>query len=191
VEGLFKKFEGLGDRANKARGDVVAKVIEELSVHAVIEEQAFYPAIRAQAKNIESDVLEALEEHHVVKWTLSELEKMNPTDERYEAKFTVLMEAVRHHVEEEEGDMFPKVRKALGRDQLQAIGTALAEAKQTAPRRPHPRSPDTPPGNMIAGALSAPIDAALNAGQEAVDSVRRFANRASGGNNNGRKNAGR
>jgi len=153
-------------------------VIEELSVHAVIEEQAFYPAVRERAKSIEDDVLEALEEHHIVKWVLSELERMSPTDERYEAKFTVLMENVRHHVEEEEGDMFPKVRRALSKEQLAEIGSALARAKESAPRRPHPRSPDTPPGNMIAGAIAAPIDAAMSAGQDAVDSVRKLASRA-------------
>lgn len=176
VEKLFKRFEKSGSNADKTREEIAEQVIEELSVHAVIEEQAFYPAIR-RLKNLTDDVLEALEEHHVVKWVLSELEKMNPSDERFEAKFTVMMENVRHHVEEEENDMFKKVRRGMSREQLQALGTALEEAKMTAPRRPHPRAPDTPPGNMIAGALSAPLDAAINAGKNAVDAVRDFANR--------------
>jgi hemerythrin superfamily protein len=186
VEALFKKFEGLGDRANKARGEVVAKVIQELSAHASIEETTFYPAVREMVKSAEDVVLESLEEHHVVKWVLSELEKMSPDEERYEAKFTVLMENVRHHVEEEESEMFPKVRKALKKDQLQRLGNALTEAKMSAPKRPHPRSPDTPPGNLVASALSSPIDAALNAGKDAVNEVRKFANRATGNNGRGR-----
>jgi hemerythrin superfamily protein len=177
VEELFKKFEAAGSRANKTRQDVARKVIEELSAHAVIEEQAFYPAVRAMVEDAEDVVLESLEEHHVVKWVLSELEKMTPEDERFEAKMSVLMENVRHHVKEEEKDMFPKVRRTLSREQLQALGEALVGAKASAPRRPHPRQPDTPPGNMIAGALSAPIDAALQAGQNAVNEVRKLANR--------------
>ena len=172
VEALFKRFEKTGSGAKQARQEIVTRVIEELSVHAVIEEQAFYPAVRTQAEKLNDDVLEALEEHHIVKWVLDELQNMGPDDERYEAKFTVLMENVRHHVEEEESEMFPRVRKALSREQLETIGAALAEAKTTAPRRPHPRSPDTPPGNLIAGALSAPLDAARSVGENAVDAAR-------------------
>ena len=63
-------------------------------------------------------MLEAIEEHHIVKWVLSELESLSPQDERYDAKVTVLIENVRHHVEEEEKEFFPAVRKALGRKQL-------------------------------------------------------------------------
>ena len=78
VEALFKKFEGLGKRAHKGREATVGKMIEALSKHAVIEEQVFYPEVRARMTDLDDDVLEALEEHHVVKWTLSELEKMRP-----------------------------------------------------------------------------------------------------------------
>jgi hemerythrin superfamily protein len=84
VSDLFDKFEGLGDRAHKTREATVAKIIEELSVHAGIEELVFYPAIRTRlAADEEPQVLEALEEHHVVKLVLDELEKMGSTSERY------------------------------------------------------------------------------------------------------------
>ena len=174
VEQLFRRFKKSGDGAERTRGEIAETVIEELSVHAMIEEQAFYPAVRQVAK-LEKMVLEALEEHHVVKVVLNELEKMNPSDERFEAKFTVMMENVQHHVEEEEQDMFPKVRRAMSREQLEALGAALVEAKGTAPTRPHPGAPDTPPGNMIAAAVTGPIDAAINAGKGAVEAVRNFA----------------
>jgi hemerythrin superfamily protein len=176
VEQLFGRFESSGPRANKSRGDIASRVIQELSVHASIEETAFYPAIR-QVEGLEDEVLEALEEHHVVKLVLNELEKMNPTDERFQAKFTVMMENVRHHVEEEENEMFDKVRRAMSNEQLEALGAALQEARGTAPRRPHPAAPDTPPGNFLANAVAAPLDAALTAGANAVDSVRRLAGR--------------
>ena len=78
---------------------VVDKIIEELSIHAAIEEQLFYPVTRATVPDTEDIALESLEEHHIVKWVLSELDGMDPEDERFDAKVTVLIENVRHHVE--------------------------------------------------------------------------------------------
>jgi hemerythrin-like domain-containing protein len=160
VEQLFKSFEKLGEGAAKRRRQVVDKVIEALSAHAAIEEQVFYPHVRRSIPDATPEVLESLEEHHIVKWTLSELEDMDPTDERFGAKVTVLIESVRHHVKEEENELFPKVRKALSREELAELGSSLAAAKTAAPTRPHPRVPDTPPGNVLAQALTAPVDAA-------------------------------
>ncbi|CAN5743309.1 hypothetical protein BH20ACT4_BH20ACT4_10280 [soil metagenome] len=172
VEALFKKFKATGPSAAKSRESIAGKVIESLAVHASIEEEILYPEMRRQLPSAESDVLEALEEHHVVKWTLSELEQMDAKDERFEAKFTVLMESVKHHVEEEERDLFPKVRKAFSRTELDDMGARLIAAKKTAPRRPHPRSPDTPPGNIVASAVTAPLDAAARLNQAAARRVR-------------------
>ena len=98
VEKLFRDFERSGATAHKTRRKLVDKMIAELSVHAAIEEQFFYPAARREAPKLESDVLEAMEEHHVVKWLLSELQHAEPTDDRFAPKVTVLMENVRHHV---------------------------------------------------------------------------------------------
>lgn len=160
VEKLFKAFEKAGDRAHKTKRDLVTSMIEELSVHAAIEEQVFYPEIRRMVPDQEGMTLESLEEHHIVKWVLSELENLDPEDERFEAKVTVLIELVRHHVEEEESEMFPAVRQALGRKALQGIGDALEQAKKMAPHRPHPRSPQVPPGNIVAGAAAGAMDRA-------------------------------
>src|SRR3954454_17529937 len=101
VEELFKKFEKAGDSAKKAKARLVDKMIEELAVHATIEEMTFYPFVKGVSEELTDDVLESLEEHHIVKWVLSELENLTPEDERYDAKVTVLIENVRHHVEEE------------------------------------------------------------------------------------------
>lgn len=158
VEGLFKKFEKAGERAHKTKRDLADKIIEELSVHAAIEEQVFYPAVREAVPDEQETVLESLEEHHVVKWVLSELEGMSPEHERFEAKMMVLIENVRHHVEEEETELFPAVREALGRKALAEVGAAMEKAKKTAPTRPHPRAPDTPPGNVVAGIGAAAVD---------------------------------
>ncbi len=168
VEKLFKEFEGLGPRAAKTKRRVVDQIIKELSVHAAIEEQSFYPAIRSALPDLDADVLEGLEEHHIVKWTLDELKDLPVDDERFDAKVTVLMESVRHHVEEEESELFPEVRKALGRKVLQQLGEELEKAKTVAPKKPHPRSPSTPPGNLVAGPAAAALDAVQDTVKRAV-----------------------
>ena len=177
VNDLFAQFEKLGPRAKKGREAIVTKVVQELSVHAAIEEMVFYPAVRERLAMSDDMVLEALEEHHVVKILLAELDGMSAGDERYSAKMTVLIEIVRHHVAEEEGDMFPKVRKAMTRTELEDLGAALVEARRGAPTRPHPGSPDTPPANFIAAAVTVPLDAARSAGEAAVRRVRSLSNR--------------
>ena len=158
VNRLFDRFEATGRHAYETRRDIVARIIEELSVHAAIEEQVLYPAVRRDVPGGEDLALESLEEHHVVKWLLSELEDLAPDDERYQAKATVLIENVRHHVEEEEHELFPKVRKALSQKQLDQLGDALNRAKELAPHRPHPRSPDAPPANLLTGPAAGVID---------------------------------
>ncbi len=163
VEGLFKKFEKTGPSAHVAQRHLAEKIIQELSVHAAIEEQVFYPAVREAVPATEDHVLEALEEHHIVKWVASELDGMSPDAERFRAKMTVLIESVRHHVEEEETQLFPEVRKAMGRKALGGIGVAMEEARKVAPTRPHPKAPDTPPANVAAGAGAALVDKARNA----------------------------
>jgi len=168
VEKLFKSFEKLGDGALKTKRKVVDQIIEALSIHAAIEEQHFYPSIRAQAPDLADEVLEGLEEHHIVKWTLSELAGMAPDAERFDAKVTVLIESVRHHVEEEEGEMFPKVREALGRQELRALGDAMEQAKAISPKQPHPKSADIPPGNLVAGPAAAAVDGVKAAARKGV-----------------------
>lgn len=158
VEKLFKRFEKAGDRAYSQKRDIVDRIIEALSVHAAVEEQLFYPVTRETVPDTDDVVLESIEEHHVVKWLLSELETMDPHDERFDAKVTVLIENVRHHVEEEEQEYFPKVREELGRNALSDLGEAMSEARRTAPTHPHPRSPQTPPANLVAGTLAGAAD---------------------------------
>jgi hemerythrin superfamily protein len=136
VQKLFREFEKTGDRAVKTRRRLVDQMIKELTVHACIEEQLFYPAARKAAPDTKDHVLESVEEHHVVVWMLSELAGMDAADERFTAKVTVLIENVRHHVEEEEQDWFPLLRKAMGRKVLQQLGEEMAAAKANAPTDP-------------------------------------------------------
>jgi hemerythrin superfamily protein len=154
VEALFKRFEKAGDRAFSLKRSVVDKITAELSKHATIEEEWFYPATRATVPGVEDIALESIEEHHIVKWLLSELENRDPHDESFDAKVTVLIENVRHHVKEEESDYFPKVRRQLSRKELGELGQAMAAAKQSAPATPRPRAHPRPladPSRVLAG----------------------------------------
>jgi hemerythrin superfamily protein len=170
VEDLFRRYEKLGPRAVKSKQDAVERIVRELSIHAAIEEMIFYPAIRRAAApgDVADMVLESLEEHHIVKWVLAELDGMSPEEERFDPKMRVLMENVRHHVKEEEKDLFPKLNTLLGKESLAELGEAMVTAKKAAPTRPHPRSPDEPPGNLVAGAGAALIDKARDAGRKLI-----------------------
>jgi hemerythrin superfamily protein len=166
VEKLFKQFEKTTAPAEQRK--LATRIVKELSVHAAIEEMVFYPAVRERVPKAEDTVLESLEEHYIVKWVLNELEDMKPNHERFKAKMTVLIENVRHHVEEEESELFPDVRKAIKRKELAELGEALEKAKKVAPTSPHPRAPDTPPGNLVAGTAAGAMDKAKTKVKEKV-----------------------
>ena len=169
VETLFRRFERAGRNARKMKRRLVDQIVRELAVHAAIEEQVFYPTVRSKGGKLEEMILLALEEHHVAKWTLKELEDLPPDAERFEAKVLVLMETIRNHIAEEEREIFPQVRKAFTPAELKAMAQTLIVAKRAAPTRPHPRAPDTPPGNLVAGTMSAVLDM----GKDAVQALRR------------------
>ncbi len=132
----FRDFEEAGEEAHKTKGRLVEKMIELLTVHTYIENEVMYPRVRELVPELEDDVLESYEEHHVADVLVVELSAMQPSDERFTAKTTVLIENVRHHIEEEEDEWFPKVREALGRKVLQELGADMAEARKKAPTKP-------------------------------------------------------
>ncbi|MFE9425891.1 hemerythrin domain-containing protein [Kitasatospora sp. NPDC006697] len=133
---LFRAFTSAGENAHAAKADLVSQILEALTVHTYIENEVMYPEVRRLVPALEQDILESYEEHHVADLLCAELAAMSPEDERFDAKTTVLIESVTHHIEEEENDWFPKVREALGRKELQEIGARLIEARTRAPRRP-------------------------------------------------------
>ena len=125
VRTLFKQIEKTEDA--RGRRQLMGEITSGLEAHTIIEEELFYPAMREiETKKAEEMVNEAYEEHHVVKLVLQELPKVDPEDERFEAKMTVLSELVEHHVEEEEGEMF-KMAKKLGDEELEELGTRMEE----------------------------------------------------------------
>jgi len=117
VKRLFKEFEDAEDSRTKQR--IVRDAIGELEVHATLEEQIFYPAVRETDND---------EEHHVAKMLIAELKQMGPRDERYDAKFMVLSESVKHHIDEEESEVLPKAKEA--ELDLVALGRLMAERKR-------------------------------------------------------------
>jgi hemerythrin-like domain-containing protein len=136
IRRLFEQFDKAGDNAEKTKGRLVDQIIELLTVHTYIENEVMYPRVRELLPELEDDVLESYEEHHVADVLVMELSGMKPADERFDAKTTVLIENVRHHMEEEEQDWFPKVREGLGRKPLQDIGAEMLKARKKAPKKP-------------------------------------------------------
>lgn len=132
----FRKFEKAGDNAVVAKGQIVGRIIELLTVHTYLENEVMYPEVRELLPDLEDDVLESYEEHHVADLLVMELAAMSPDAERYDAKTTVLIENVEHHMDEEEKDWFPKVRAGLSRTALSDIGARMIELKKTAPTSP-------------------------------------------------------
>jgi hemerythrin superfamily protein len=136
IRGLFREFQAAGDKAVKKKARLVKRIIELLTVHTYLENEVMYPEIRTLLPDLEDDILESYEEHHVADVLCAELAGMAADAERFDAKTTVLIENVTHHIKEEEEEWFPKVRAGLGRKQLQDIGARLEEARAKAPRSP-------------------------------------------------------
>lgn len=120
IKRMFREFE---------RGDltVVADFCRELMIHSDMEEAVLYPAIREAVADSKDIVMEGIEEHHEVKLLIGELNVMTPDEDHYKAKATVVRENSEHHFGEEEDDLFPKIRKAMGRNRLIELGAQMAE----------------------------------------------------------------
>ncbi|WP_425613587.1 hemerythrin domain-containing protein [Anatilimnocola sp. NA78] len=129
VKTLFDQFECAKTRA--AKNKIVLQALTELKIHAAIEEELFYPAVR---KSVGKAIMnEADEEHHVAKLLIAELESMDGSESHYDAKFLVLAENIRHHIKEEENEMLPKARSVkvdfaeLSEQMLRRKGRLLAD----------------------------------------------------------------
>src|ERR687893_243274 len=128
VKKLLTQGDDTTERAEKTRTELLATIKQELTVHEDIEETIFYPALKDHPRAKEL-VLEAYEEHNVVDTVMRELEATPVTDERWAAKFTVMMENIEHHIEEEEGEMFKQARSVFDADELEELGARMEELK--------------------------------------------------------------
>jgi predicted DNA-binding protein len=131
VRELLTELESTTERGVKRRTELFTTIKEELTVHEVIEEEVFYPALQAhpKAKDI---VLEAYEEHHVVDVLMGELSALDVSDETWGAKALVMKENIEHHIEEEEGAMFRQARQVFDATELRELGDRMAARKETA-----------------------------------------------------------
>jgi hemerythrin-like domain-containing protein len=136
IKALFREFRGAGKNAARTRGGLMTRMIELLTVHTYLENEVMYPEIRRLMPEVEDEVLESYEEHHVADVLCMELWSMKPQDEHFEAKATVLIENVEHHIAEEEDEWFPKVRAGLTRTQLRELGRRMIELRPQAPTKP-------------------------------------------------------
>jgi hemerythrin superfamily protein len=132
VKKLMGEIEKTTERGVKTRQQLFNDLVEELTIHEKIEEQIFYPAVkeRATTKKLEELVTESYEEHHFVDTVKAEIESTPFEAEEWAAKFKVMMENIQHHAfEEEEGKMFPKVRRAFQKNELEDLGSRMEELK--------------------------------------------------------------
>ena len=125
AEELFSQFEQTSDTSEQSR--IAETAIRQLRHHTAIEEEVLYPAMREQGGKLKEQVLEDVEEHHMVEVMLDELEGMDASDERFAAKFKVMTELVQHHVQEEEQDQFPLLSEEFGSQKLNELGDRMRE----------------------------------------------------------------
>jgi predicted DNA-binding protein len=133
VKRLLTELDSTTERGIKTRAELFATIKGELTLHEIVEEEIFYPALKAhpKAKDI---VLEGYQEHHVVDLLMSELESLDVSDETWGAKATVMKENIEHHIEEEEGEMFRQARQVLDAAELDDLGARMEARKASAGR---------------------------------------------------------
>ena len=127
VKELFEQYEGLSDRSLVSKRKLALKICEELSKHAMVEEEIFYPAVRDASRSNEDLIDEAVVEHASAKELIAQIVAMAPGEDLYDAKVKVLSEQIDHHVLEEEGEIFPRARDA--ELDLQAMASQIAARK--------------------------------------------------------------
>jgi hemerythrin-like domain-containing protein len=169
VERLFTRFEKAHSGPERRR--LAERVVRELSIHSAIEEQLVYPRLRGRMDGAEGEVLLALEEHHFAKVTAAEIEALPEDSARLEPKVRVLADHVRRHVQEEERQLLPALKRLVSAGELAELGDALLSAKRLAPTRPHPAAPDEPPANVLTTPAAAVYDRSREALARGVELV--------------------
>ncbi len=127
VAALLKKL--LKSETAQSKESIFSKIYEALNLHARFEEKVFYPAVRKTAKTKDL-VLESYVEHDMIKILLADIRKMSIKDELWKAKVTVLQEIIKHHVKEEEQELFPQAKRILDKDQLKDMGEKYLRSKE-------------------------------------------------------------
>lgn len=160
VEQMFAELESLrgatGAAQRTRRKDLVDQVTIELVRHSVAEEAEVYPRVAEKVSGAE--VERAKSEHAEAEETMKRLERLQPGDPSFAGELAMLMEEIRQHVAEEEGEMFPHMRRVFTEDELVELGGKVEAVKKIAPTRPHPSAPDEPPGDKLLGPVTGLLD---------------------------------
>jgi hemerythrin-like domain-containing protein len=160
VEEMFKELESLrgatSDEDRSRRKDLAEQVTIELVRHSVAEEVLVYPAVESQVSAEEAE--HARKEHAEAEETMHRLEKLDADDPAFDDELATLMAEIRHHIEDEEGEMFAHMRQVIDQDELRRLGTAVEAFKKVAPTRPHPHVPNTAVARLAAGPAASLFD---------------------------------
>jgi hemerythrin superfamily protein len=156
VDELFRRVN-LSDKP-ESLDELTKQIVHDLSVHAAVEEQFVYPLIRAKVDGGGALADEAIEEHQEAKRLLADLEKQEAGSAEHSATMQELIGAIRHHVEEEESDVLPKLRAEVDESMLDKLGVLVEQAKKVVPTHPHPLVPGTATAQLVAGPWAATMD---------------------------------
>lgn len=167
VEELFGQYEAAADNDSKTK--VAHEIVHELAVHGEIEELFFYPRLREALEDGDALADEAINEHVELKQALNDLDSMTAEDQGFDERMRKVIMDVRSHVEEEEGELFSRLRGAMGREELLDIGDRLEKARAMVPTRPHPNAPTSPGAKAAAGPPTALIDRIRDAVRSSSD----------------------
>jgi hemerythrin superfamily protein len=148
VEQVFTELESRRGTPDHRRR-LADHVITELVRHSVAEEQVMYPAARRHLDDGDELADHEIEEHAEAEEVMKQLEDVPAEDPRFDHLLGELMKDIRHHIEDEEKDLLPKLQEACSREELRDLGAKVVRAKKIAPTRPHPSAPDRPPANLI------------------------------------------
>jgi hypothetical protein len=160
VEQMFAELESLRgaatEEATARRKEVTEQVTIELVRHSVAEEVLVYPEVDRKVSAEEAE--HAREEHAEAEKTLQRLEKLDADDPAFDDELATLMAEIRHHIEDEEGEMFAHMRQVIDTDELRKLGARVEAFKKVAPTRPHPNVPNTPLPRLAAGPAASLFD---------------------------------
>lgn len=156
VEQMFGEFEQATDP--QERRTIADKIIIELVRHSEAEEQAVYPAMAKSIEGGKEMVEHEISEHSEAEQIMKQLDGMDPEDPQFGVLMADLMTAIRHHIQEEEGEAFPKFRQSVDQDELDSLGSTVEALKKIVPTHPHPMAPDHPPFNALLAPGAALVD---------------------------------
>jgi hemerythrin superfamily protein len=149
VEEMFTRLEQQSGQTGEDLKNLATQVVAELVRHSVAEEAYLYPTTREALPDGDALADQEIAEHAEAERTMKRLEALDPTDAEFWPTLTALMTEIRSHIQEEENDLFPRLREACTAEQLTELGGKVETAKKTAPTRPHPSAPDKPPANKL------------------------------------------